>query len=61
MERVGGRKYLFLWAVFIVASVAMFIKFATFAEWTVVVLGLVGFYFGANVYQKKITAVLDEK
>jgi len=54
MGRLGGRKYLFLWAVFAVASTAMFIKIGTFAEWTVVVLGAIGFYFSANVYQKKI-------
>ena len=54
MNKLGGRKYLFLWAVFVVGSAAMFLKLGTFAEWTVVVLGLTGFYFGANVYQKKI-------
>ena len=56
MGRLGGRKYLFLWAVFAVASAAMFFKIGTFAEWTVVVLGEIGYYFGANVYQKKIEA-----
>jgi hypothetical protein len=54
MKKLGGRKYLFLWAVFAVASVAMFIKLATFPEWTVVVLAEMGYYFAANEYQKYV-------
>jgi len=50
---IGGRKYLFAWVAFIVGSLAVFWgRFGTFSEWTTLVLGLAGFYFGANVAQK---------
>jgi len=50
---VGGRKYLFVWSIFVVATFAMFFKFGNLTEWGVIVIALAGFYFGANVTQKK--------
>jgi len=50
---VGGRKYLFVWSIFVVATIALFLKYGNLTEWGVIVVALAGFYFGANVTQKK--------
>lgn len=50
-----NRKFKLVLLAFFVATIAMITKLGTFSEWSFFVLGDFGFYFGANVYEKKVT------
>lgn len=54
----GGRKYVLVVLGFLVASAALFLKLATFAEWTMFVLADFGLYFSVNYAQKKAENVM---
>jgi hypothetical protein len=47
-------KFILVFLVVIIATVALFTSRATMAEWTFVVIAALTLYFGANEIQKKI-------
>lgn len=58
---LGGKKYVFVWVVFIVATFALFFKYGTLVEWGVIVGGLAALYFNAETKQKKDELVENTK
>jgi hypothetical protein len=49
-----GKKYVLVHWVVLIASVALFLRIATFAEWSVTVCAFGGWYLKVNLDQKKI-------
>jgi hypothetical protein len=49
-----NRKFKLILISLFIATGALFFGKATFDAWSLFTLGIIGFYFGANVYQKKI-------